>query len=490
MAAIETDVRHKIADSLGDTVLRDIIDAQDIYNASAVKFVEAHGVTVDEDEDQWRKLTGDSNRDLSPMTRERSMKLALYLWESNLLANRIIELPIAYMLAEGVKLKSDNEVVQDILDKFWDDPINAMDLKLPKKCRELSLFGMQFWPAFVNEMTGHVRLGYLDPALVQTVVTDPGNSELPIGVVTKKDSKGRSRKYKVIINGDEDDLFTQRTREIREDFTDGELFYFPINDISNGKFGRSDLLAQIDWLDAYDQFMYGELDRAQDLRAFNYDVTMKGATPDEVTARAKQITRPGPRSVRVHNDSEVWETLTPDLNASDGNETARLFRNNILGGATLPETWYGGGGDVNRSTADAMGDPTFKMFSMRQRYLGYILKTVGCYVVRQWMLANGDIVDDNVMDMIEVEFPEMVTKDTTKYASALQQVTVSVGLAIDRGIMTSKTGVNIIRNISARLGVEYDVDEELKNAVAEAGKRNEEDVFTDPPDDDSVDDPD
>lgn len=30
--------------------------------------------------------------------------MALYLWEANLLANRLIELPVAYLLAEGVRL--------------------------------------------------------------------------------------------------------------------------------------------------------------------------------------------------------------------------------------------------------------------------------------------------------------------------------------------------------------------------------------------------
>ena len=32
------------------------------------KFREAAGVTIDDDEDQWRRLSGDANRDLSPMT--------------------------------------------------------------------------------------------------------------------------------------------------------------------------------------------------------------------------------------------------------------------------------------------------------------------------------------------------------------------------------------------------------------------------------------
>jgi hypothetical protein len=77
---------------------------------------EAAGVTIDKDEDNWRPLTGDVERDLSPVTQERMRKMALYLWESNPLANRLIEMPLAYLLAEGVRLTCKDEDHQKLLD--------------------------------------------------------------------------------------------------------------------------------------------------------------------------------------------------------------------------------------------------------------------------------------------------------------------------------------------------------------------------------------
>src|SRR3990172_1931646 len=165
-------------------------------------FREAAGTTIDADEDQWRKLTGNSQRDLTPMTQWRMQKIAHYLWEQNLLGNRLIELPVAYLLAGGVTLTAADPENQKALDRFWKDPINEIDLKLPKKVRELALFGEQCYPAFVNEHDGMVRIGYLDPALIETVVMDPDNPEQPIGVVTVKNRKGVARRYRVIINGD------------------------------------------------------------------------------------------------------------------------------------------------------------------------------------------------------------------------------------------------------------------------------------------------
>lgn len=456
----------------------------DTQQADTGPLREAAGATIDPDDDQWRKLTGDARRDLAPMTQLRMIKLAHYLWESNLLANRVVELPLAFLLAEGVRLVADDEIVQEVLDKFWSDPINQMDLKLVKKARELSLFGEQCWPVFVNEFSGHVRLGYLDPCAIETVVTDPDNAEQPIGIVTTKDKHGRARRYRVIVNGDDRELFTQRTQQIRATFADGDCFYFRVNDLSSGTRGRSDLLAQIDWLDAYDQFMFGELDRSQFLRAFIWDITLSGATPEEVEKRARSIRTPAPGGTRVHNDAEKWEAVTPALQSADSEANARLFRNHVMGGATLPEHWYGGGGDVNRATAGEMGEPTFKVMTMRQTYLGYILVSLGQYVIRQWELANSRREPDlsDPVYNIRVQFPEMTTRDTTKYATALLAVTQATAMLITNGIMTRERALQIVEKMSSRLGVEFDAAEELEAAIEEMAKISEADVFTDLPD--------
>jgi len=449
---------------------------------SPVALREAFGVTIDDDEDQWRRLSGHSERDLTPLTQQRMQELALYAWESNQLANRLVELPLAYILGEGVRLAADDEQAQAALDRFWTDPINAMDVHLVEHVRELALFGEQCWPTFVAR-DGGVRIGYLDPSLIETVVTDPENAKQPIGIVTKKDRKGEARRYKVVVNGDDEDLFAPRTVQIRSTFTSGECFYFRINGLSNGRRGRSDLLAQIDWLDAYDQFLFGELDRTQFLRAFVWDVTLRGATPEQVAERARKITAPSPGSVRVHNDSEEWKPNAPSLSSADMDQTSRLFRNHVLGGATMPEHWYGGGGDVNRSTGDSMGEPTFKVFSMRQRFLGYLLCEVGRYVVRH-ALGAGHPLDagDPRLEGIRAEWPELTARDTSRYAAALAQVASAVTVLVDGGLLAQEDAMRMVASVASQLGVDIDPAAALERAREEAALRAEQDVFTEPPD--------
>jgi hypothetical protein len=430
---------------------------------------EAAGAQIEDlAEEGFRPILTDANRNLTPLTQARMRKVSAKLWESNLLANRLIEIPLAYLLAEGISLTHDNEEYQDVLSSFWDHPINQFDIKLEKRLRELGLYGEIFMPAFVAE-NGRVRIGYLDVENVKEIIFDPDNPEQPIGVITHRDKKGNYLKYLVIVNGSEDDCFTDRTMAIRSQFTDGELFYFSINSLGSHGRGRGDLLAQADYLDIYDHMLYGEADRVDFLRSFVWHFTIEGATEDEIKSKWAKIygKPPSPSSTVVSNEKVSMEAKSPDLNAGDTEQTARLFRNHILGGGTVPEQIFGGGGDVNRSTGETMMEPFEKVLKMRQKICINILKSVGVFVLRMHLMrgsADKEPERDHDIYDLKVQAPEMTAKDTSKYAAALQQVITACLIAINGGLLTEETALRMIDSVAGRLGVDIDAAVELENA--------------------------
>ncbi len=439
---------------------------------------EAAGVTIDDDEHLWRRITQDTRRDLLPLTQARMVELAAYLWESNLVADRLIELPVAYLLGEGVRLTAPEPEDQAALDAFWRHPLNRMDLRLESMIRELALFGEQVYPVYVGH-NGAVRITTLDPSLISVIVTDPDDPATPIGIVTVRDDKGRYRKLRILYNGPES-MFGAQAQAIRAGFTDGDAFYLAIRRLSSGKRGRSDLLAGSDWLDGYERFLFGELDRTDFLRAFTWDVTLSGLTDDQIKARAATITAPKPGSVRVHNESETWAAVTPDLKAADTETSGRVFRNHLLGGATVPEHWFGGGGDVNRATAGEMGEPTFKILSQRQRLWKASLEQIGTYVVRARRGVLGVVSEDADFGVSAV-FPELSARDTTRWATALPQVAAAAALLLDRGLWTAERALQAVEDVASRLGTSCDPAELLAAARLEGEQRAEADVFRTPP---------
>ena len=100
---------------------------------------EAAGANALEDDADWRRLSGDLDRDLSPIAQARMRAISVKLWDSDPLANRLIELPLAYLLAEGVSLKAaqaapdaqaETEALQTVLDDHWRHPINQWGIGL------------------------------------------------------------------------------------------------------------------------------------------------------------------------------------------------------------------------------------------------------------------------------------------------------------------------------------------------------------------------
>lgn len=440
----------------------------------------------DPDEANWRRLTGDSSgryndRDLTPLAQDRMQKLAEWLWQSNLLANRLTELPLAYLVAEGVTLSCEDEEHQALLDRFWNDPINNWPLKLAPRVRALGLLGEQCYLVHENTANGFVRLGYLDPRRIGEVVMDPDNPEQAIGVITKRDVKGRYFKYRVVVLGDDAELFSQRTQQIRAaDFPDGECLLYQVNKLPDGSRGRSDLLGQMDWLDAYDDFLFNELDRIGYLRSFVWDVTMKGADDPTVKAYEKEFKPPTPNSTFVHNDQIELSAKTPDLQAADTAESARLLRNHVLGGATVPEHWFGGGGDVNRAVGADMSEPTFKMMTSRQTHLKLMLEEIGRLVLMRGAAGEPDWSDPRWK--VTAVFPELVNKDLTKFASALSGVVAAVVQMISEGLLSDETGVSVVANVAQRFGVEIDAKAELVKAREQKQARAAQDSFNLPAD--------
>lgn len=431
----------------------------------------------------WHSVGGEGEaRSLPVLTQHRMQEQAMHMWRMHPLGKAFIEIPVHFLTAGGIRVSCQDKDIAEILESFWGDPVNDMELSLPRKIREMAIYGEQCWPAFVAP-DGMVRLGYLDPAKIKKVHTDPDNAAMIIGVETKHDHKaGQSLKYKVIVNGSED-IFTQRTQKLREEFSDGECFFFRVNGISNSPRGQSDLLPVLDGLTRYQQGMDCESERWKHLRTYFWDVTLNGGQEDQVVAKAKSLKAPLPGAVHVHNEKEEWSAVVPSFNSSDTSGQARLLRNHMLAALGIPEHWLGGGGDVNRATAAEMDSPAMKALRSRQGEWTAILRTVLRWqIFKRFEVLNqkgaAQIAFNKLKESpIRIEWPEMLSKDTSKYAAALSQIVITAATAINRKLLSRETAVRMIAHSAAQFGLEIDPEEELGAATDDADAQDMRDFY-------------
>jgi len=421
----------------------------------------------------FRRLT-QTEKDLSPPAHDRHLRIAYYLYVTNPMAHRGIEMIKDFVIGDGATYAIRNEAARKMLDKHWQDPVNHWDIKQFNKVKELGLYGEQIYPVFVNEITGHVRLGYIDPLNVDHIVPDPGNPEIIQHIVLKP---GKEVLVKV-RNPATNRLVTVPKQELRVVHLDsnprsptygrlvGECFYFAINRVSNATRGFSDLIHVSDWIDAYDQLLFTHLERLMFLRTFCWDVTLEGADQTAIKAKKAELLKhpPKPGAWLVHNEKEKWQAITPDLKATEHTEEERKVRALILGGLGIPPHWFGEGEDVNRATALAMDTPVFRMLRSRQRYVRFMFEHIFRFVLDQARIKK--MLDEDVdTSDLAVSLPEFSARDEAAASQTLVNLVNALTVARSQNWVSDETAARLVALVTSKFGLEVKPDEEMQKAV-------------------------
>ena len=420
----------------------------------------------------FRRISGnDSNRDLAPLMQDKMIELAWYLDDRNPLAKRLINLTKVFVVGEGLEAQAEDGQVKAWLDTFWDDPINRFDLELPEYVKELGIFGEQLYRTTENPIDGSLRLWYIDPSEIDQVIYggapdgEPGSDRaiaIPIEVVLKQKFGEASAPRLQVYRPDEDPSSPNFGRPI------GNCFYCAINKAKRSARGRSDIFAQADWLDAYEQLLFAGVDRSQLLNSFIWDGELKGFTQEQIDEWLQNHgKRPRSGSLRAHNENVVWKAEAPNLGSQDMTEMTRLFKNHILGTSGFPEHWFAEGGQTNLATAGEMGLPTIKTLKERQKFVKHMLVSI-CGVVIDRGVAHGSL-PAGVNRAVNIRAPELEVRDTTKLGAAVAQIAQALSLAIQEAWITKETAARVFANMVSQLGQDVDADEEIKKLAAGLG---------------------
>lgn len=440
------------------------------------------GDGIDADDYLYRRLS-QSQRDLSPLQHDRHLQIVSHLFEMNPLARRIVEQTKDFVVGDGFTVSSPVPEIDAVLKAFWKDPITDLAATQHNKALELGLCGEQILQVFTNEVSGHVRLGVIDPIDVSMVIHDPDNRTIPVGIQLKGQSP---RKYRTLYSEPDPTLFTAPTVQLRETLSDGDVFYFAVNKLTGMTRGRSDLLCLIDWLDGYDRYLFDGMERAALINAFIWDVTLDDMKETDIQAwLMKHGVPPKPGTVRAHNQKEKWEAQTPDLKQSDTREGGKTLRNHILGGAGIPVHWYGEGEDSNKASATEMGTPVFRRLKTRQLVVKTMLLSLCRYQVQraiqpapgvrgplaefERVLLPGASDPVPATEAILLQEAAISTKDLQQAATTLLAVSQAVSLNVMNGLMQKSTAIKIITVAANELGVDLNPQDEIE-ALASGAK--------------------
>ncbi len=417
-------------------------------------------------------------RDLNPFMQQRMQQVCFYLAVTNLFAKQIIRMITAFIVGEGFQVQCEDKRTQEIVDRFWNDPINDLENNLSNWTREKLIFGELCLPVAVNPVDGFVRLGYIDAANVDSIrygLLQTGNGQSEISIPTQVKLCARAGDPAVrelaIIRQDEDVSSPTYGRLI------GDTFYFAINKAKMGTRGISELFALADWVDVLDQMVFDFADRARYLNQFIWDVTVTGATENELQKFNDQFSRTPPRqgSVKVHNEKMKIEATTPDLKGSDFGDSIRNVKHYGCGGAGLPPHWMGDPNDANRAVAAEMDGPTGKVLTEHQNLVIRNTTQILKFVIAQ-AKAHGALAEE-ADETFTIQTPDLLMKDFAKGAQILEGATTSLAVAEDRGWIRGVTAARAFANVLTQIGTDVDdPQDEYEQAQQELQDKKARDI--------------
>lgn len=326
------------------------------------------GLSMYLDANGFRSLN-QSLLDFTGDVRLNILRRARWLNATNPLASRGMQIRTDMVVSEGFKIEPTTpnpqwrQRIQEVIDDHWQ--YNQWD-RLNQRERDLGVAGERIRrvPPLAEKigdspgqfLLSRFRCGMILPELVETVSLDPWDYERPIAVHLLQGMFPANSNLHLKICSD-----TSEIEGINNINIQGDAFYTAVNRVGGQSRGISDLTPTIEWIDAHDQSLFNDVERAQMMMRFIWDVTLTGADPQVIDEYAKRLKQKPPRnnSWRVHDENEKVEAISPDLKIQ---ETADLRENLFLvswGSMGLPRHWFVEAENVNKASSEEMVTPVF-----------------------------------------------------------------------------------------------------------------------------------
>jgi|TARA_Y100000310_G_scaffold150911_1_gene150409 hypothetical protein len=411
---------------------------QEIEAAEAFSPISSQG--IDPDEHLWRRA-GRVDRALPPHKQAQSGETAFYLYKTNPLARRIINLAVDYVVGDEVTILADDPDTQRVIDRFWDDPAMRWRRRFPEGFRWLLVFGEQLRPVFKGS-AGRVRLGYIDPNSINAVNLDADNAEVVQSISVRETAGIGGQTYKAVRWHDD----MQRR--------DGEAVYWAYGRPPNASRGTSFLLAELDWLAALDTFMLSTVDRVQLQNFLVYDVLVRGANAKQLKEFLRKLPKTRPGMIRAHNERVEWKVLKPELEGADTQQISRVLKGYIGLGAGIPPHWLSEPGDSNRATASDASVPVVKGFKALQGWARGHVEEMIEFVLDEGAAAG--LIGEASDRSFDVMLPTIWAADTDRVSAALQSLALSLGEAVAQGWIPQRKAGAVFNLVLGQLGMPSD----------------------------------
>ena len=402
----------------------------------------------------FRRVSSTADQmNLNPLDQNTLLKIVRALYYMNPGARRMIGIPVDYgfkVLVRAIEGKSHHRL-QDIIDSFWNNPLNDMPRYIGQLLERFDLDGELLLPVKVNPQNGFVRISYEEPSEINKINAFSEDKRLVDTVEMVRHGRLKAKVYNIIRLQDDPESGVEIGSEAQGNLKQvntynkrmGNAFYFRQCNLITGR-GRPPLEPVVDWLDAHDHALFDQLRNVSLQSAYVWDVELTGAGEAMINKRREEILKAGipkPGSINVHNENEKWEPKSPQLEARVATDLLVQVRKYYGMGMSLSETWVAASDDVNRATAIISDNPPLRSLERKQFMEEMIIRDIIEFVIDQ-AIIHGELIlneDDPHIRDFEVVLPELNKSDDKAKAEALKILSEVALLAEEAEIADKET---------------------------------------------------
>lgn len=390
-----------------------------------------------ENDPYWRRLGGGAgNRDLSQIDHRRMVEMCAKSAKMDGICRSHVRLvrSITVGAVEGdAALECADETARAELDTklriFWRDPINGWAAALGQFMSGLTVTGSLALTVNTGAISRLTRVGYLDPATFDCMVTEPENCRANVALirgrvahpVVREDGTiamafaglGLGAPVKLQVGGHECDYVVG-----------SRVFYVGINqETPDQTLGISDLFPSLDIVRLLDELVFQAVERSINLGAFSLHVKFPKGTP-QADIESRMLTIRGDlesgagRAIGTTDDVTI-AAVAATLQAGEWatlESTARTTA--LIGLGPWPVHIFSEGAGTNVTAAAEQGSAIANILVERQNALRRLVCQIAMYALRQYPECAAAL-EANPDAKVVLPLPTIVAKNTTRESNVL-----------------------------------------------------------------------
>jgi len=337
-----------------------------------------------------------SDREFSRGGLEKICKRSFMFFEKNPIIQRAVQVQAAYVFGQGVTIKAEHPLVDEVLQKFIRDKRNQKvftSIPAMTKCESDLRIDANVFFVFSTNDRGAVRISQIVFSEIWDTITNPEDKGevwyyerrwTPAGTSVQK------IEYYPDINFHPADKARHTSHNGKPVNWDKPMLHVKVNAVLDQKFGVSELYSAQDWARAYNKFLENWATIVRSYARFAWTIVKKTGSAGRLAAKNKIDSRisegaykpaPSPGAAFVH-DADTKLSPVRTAGATTSAEDGRRLLLMVCAATGLPETFYGDVSVGTLATARSLNRPTELAFSLRQRTWESCIEDIGEFVIR------------------------------------------------------------------------------------------------------------